>query len=289
MKKSKVLKLDSKSKHLAIWLLRPFADKFILLNVRDKAKKNKVNVDYWKGSPNLGDYISPIIVKHLLSKKGLDPEKTVNSTKHLFAVGSVITAGLQNGTVWGSGILYTTLGYRLKGRKLDIRATRGPLTKMMLCEYGFDAPCVYGDPAVFMKEIYCPKKARKTHKYGIIAHKNGSKYIDNPEVLDGSYKFIDIKTEDYKKFIDDICSVEYVISSSLHGIILAETYGVPAILVKPDYSQFKYYDWYYATGRIDFPIVESLKEVKEKEFLKVPNLDEMRKRLERAFPYDIYE
>ena len=130
---------------------------------------------------------------------------------------------------------------------------------------------------------------KKTHKYGIIAHKNGSRYIDDPKSLDGSYKFIDIKTENYEEFINDICSVEYVISSSLHGIILAETYGIPAILVKPDYSQFKYYDWYYATERINFPIIESLKEVNEKAFPKVPNLDGMRKRLEQAFPYDIYD
>ena len=38
-----------------------------------------------------------------------------------------------------------------------------------------------------------------------------------------------------------------VISSSLHGIILAETYGIPAILLmdKVTNNMFKYNDYYY--------------------------------------------
>ena len=112
--------------------LFPFRNRFMLFNVTNFAKKDRVNLDYWLESDNLGDTLTPVIVNHLLSKKKIDSDKKVHGIKHLFAVGSVITAGIQDGTVWGSGILNARLGYRLKGRKLDIRSVRGPFTRTYL-------------------------------------------------------------------------------------------------------------------------------------------------------------
>src|SRR5699024_8143448 len=148
----------------------------------------------------------------------IDINKKIGKTKHLYAVGSVITAGIQDCTIWGSGILYTNLIYRLKNRNLDIRSVRGPFTRTILMEYGYNVPNKYGDPAILMTEIYKPKKVKKTHKYGLVVHKNGSKRFNDTKYLDGKFKFIEIKTDDYKKFIDDLLSVDYVVSSSLHGI-----------------------------------------------------------------------
>ena len=286
--KSKVLDLDNKIKRLSISIMRPFANNFILLNPRNKAKKNKVNLNYWNGKPNLGDAISPVIVSYMLEKKGLSLDDSVDKTKHLDAVGSVITAGIQDCTVWGSGVLYTTLGYRIKNRNLDVRSVRGPLTRMVLMEYGYNVPEIYGDPAILLPEIYNNKKIKKEFKYGLVMHKNGSDFFNDLDNLDGTYKFIDIKTVDYKKFVDELLSVEIVISSSLHGIILAESYGIPAILVQPDFSLFKYIDWYCATGRASFPIIKSLSEIKNHKIPEVPDLSKMRENIKKAFPYDLF-
>lgn len=291
MKKStsNVLKLDSNMKHIIVKTLHPFANKFILLDPKNKVKKNRVNLNYWDGKPNLGDAISPVVVEYMLSLKNLSLNTPVKNTKHLYAIGSVITAGIQDCTIWGSGILYTTLGYRIKNRDLDIRSVRGPMTRTVLMEYGYKVPEIYGDPAILMPEIYNHKDVKKTHKYGIVMHKNGSKHFDDLKALNNSYKFIDIKTCDYKQFIDDLLSVEYVVSSSLHGIILAEAYGIPAILVQPEFSLFKYYDWYISTGRTDFPILQTLNDLEKVEFPKVPDFSEMRKKIKEAFPYDLFD
>ncbi len=285
-----VIKLDTIKKHIAIKIIKPFANNFILLNPFNRVKRNKVNLNYWDEKPNLGDAISPVIVEHLLRKKKLSLTDVVKKTTHLYAVGSVITAGVQDCTVWGSGVLYTLLGYRLKERKLDVRAVRGPFTRVVLLEYGYDVPEIYGDPAVFLPEVYTPKKIIKKYKYGIVAHKNGSSHLEKLDVLgNDSYIFIDIKTNDYKKFVDQLTSVEYVISTSLHGIILAESYGIPAILVRPEFSLFKYYDWYAATGRVDFPILTSLEELSDSAFPKLPDIQTMKSRLEEVFPYDLFQ
>lgn len=290
MKKSNsnVLKLDSKTKHIIIKILKPFANNFILLNPKKHVKKNKVNLDYWGDKPNLGDAISPIIVNYMLNLKGLTLDKPVVKTKHLYAVGSVITAGVQDCTVWGNGVLYTVLNYRIKNRELDIRSVRGPLTRLVLMEYGYNVPEIYGDSAILMPEIYYPVDIKKTCKYGIVMHKNGSSHLKDLDKLDGTYKMIDIKTNNYEDFINDLMSVDYIISTSLHGIILAESYGIPAILVQPEFSLFKYYDYYCSTGRANFPIIQSIEELQFVDFPEIPNFDDMRAKIKEVFPYDIF-
>lgn len=281
--------LGDAPKRMLFRAMKPFANGFILLNPWDRAKKNRVNLNYWNELKNLGDAISPVIVEHLLEEKNLSLEAEVRETRHLCAVGSVITAGAQDATVWGSGILNPKLLYRIKGRKLDIRAVRGPVTRALLMEYGYQVPAVYGDPAVFMSEIYQPKAAKKDCYYGFVVHKDGSKRLGDMGGMPRSYKFIDIKTDDYKHFIDELASVECVVSTSLHGVILAETCGVPAILMMPECDFMKYEDWYEATGRSTHPIAESLADLDAIEPPPIPNLDGMREALRQSFPYDIFQ
>lgn len=269
--------------------MRPFANGFILLNPWDRVRRNHVNLDYWKESSNLGDALSPIIVEHLIKERGMSFDTEVCRTRHLCAVGSVITAGAQDCVVWGSGILNPKLLYRIKGREFDVRAVRGPVTRALLMEYGYSAPAAYGDPAVFMSEIYQPKAGRKSCHYGFVVHKDGSARFADVSSLSRSYKFIDIKTDDYRHFIDELATVECVVSTSLHGVILAETYGIPAILMMPECDFMKYEDWYEATGRSSHPVVESLDDLDVIEPPPIPNLDGMRKTLRKAFPYDIFQ
>lgn len=274
-------------KKVLVSLLHPFRNQFILFNVPNRAKNNRVNLDYWSESDNLGDTLAPIIVNHMMDKKGIKADKVVNGRKHLYAVGSVITAGIQDATVWGSGILNARLGYRLKGRRLDIRSVRGPFTRTYLADYGFEAPAVYGDPAIFMPEIYTPsEKIEKKYKYGIVMHKDQVIPVEDRDDL----IVIDICTADYKDFVHKLLSCEKIISSSLHGIILAESYGVPAILLKPKVDFLKYDDWYYSTKRYEYPVAETIEEGMKMMPLDLPkNLDELRKGQEMAFPYDLYE
>lgn len=281
--------LGNNAKKIIIKLMYPWRNNFVLFNVSNRAKKNCVNLNYWDESNNLGDTLSPVIVNHMLSLKGISPDKCVKEKKHLYAVGSVLTAGIQDATVWGSGILNATLTYRLANRKFDIRAVRGPFTRAILIDYGYTAPDIYGDPAIIMPEIYNPDNVVKTHKYGVIMHKD---YIvnesENAAIYNSYTKVLNIKTDDYKFFIEELKSVEIVISSSLHGIILAEVYGVPAILLKPQVDILKYYDYYYGTGRMHFPIANTVSEAHHLKPADIPDFTNMVNQLKETFPYDMY-
>lgn len=83
-----------------------------------------------------------------------------------------------------------------------------------------------------------------------------------------------------------------MISSSLHGIILAETYGISAVMLSdtPSSNITKYKDWYYATGRKNFTIVNSVEEgLKIKcEPLPITVIEEMQAQLIDTFPCDLW-
>ena len=284
--------LGDQFKNLLMKLLFPFRNSFILFNITAKAKKDRVNLNYWWEKPNLGDDLSRVIVEHMLSLRGISLEKPVHGRKHLYAVGSIITAGIQDCTVWGSGVLFATMLNRVKGRKLDIRSVRGPVTRILLIDMGYNVPEVYGDPVIILPEIYKPVNAEKKYKYGVIIHKDqkfsskeDERFISRNDVL-----LIDIRTRDYRGFVDKVVSCEKVISSSLHGIIIAESYGVPAMMHQPTVEPLlKYCDWYYSTGRYTFPIAKKLVEISENEPPSLPCLHDLREKQKAAFPYDLYE
>lgn len=283
IKLKKILGYNSKS--IIIKLLFLQRNKFLLFNFTNRAKKNTVNLNYWLESENLGDLLSPLIVNYMLSLKNISSDKQISQTKHLYGVGSVLTAGIQDCTVWGSGVLNTTITNRLLNRKFDVRSVRGPLTKAVLEDFAYEVPNIFGDPAILLPEIYMPKNITKIAKFGLVMHKDQIlNYNRSNEIIE-----IDICNSDYKGFIDQICGVDIVISSSLHGIIIAETYGIKAILLKPKVDYFKYYDYYFSTSRLQFPIASSIEEAKVSIPIDLPDFTQMRSDIKMAFPYDIYE
>lgn len=279
-------------KNILMKVLFPFRNSFILFNITAKAKNNRVNLNYWWEKPNLGDDLSHVIVEYMLSLRNIPFDKPVHGRKHLYAVGSIITAGIQDCTVWGSGVLFATMLNRVKGRKLDIRSVRGPITRIMLTDMGYDVPEIYGDPVIILPEIYTPTKVEKTYKYGVIIHKD-QKFTSSDEedfLKREDVLLIDIRTRDYKGFVDKVVSCEKIISSSLHGIIISESYGVPALMHQPTVEPLlKYCDWYYSTGRMTFPIAHNLNEVLTIEAPTIPDLTELKRNQKNAFPYDLYE
>ncbi len=100
-----------------------------------------------------------------------------------------------------------------------------------------------------------------------------------------------MNTNDYKSVIDEIAASEIVYTSSLHGIILAESYGVPAIFFRGlgKSKDFKYLDYYYSTGRKDVKIAESFEEALTMKPLPLPDLSKMQQDLLESFPYDLWE
>lgn len=257
----------------------------------------KTGLDYYnKGQLpyNLGDTLSRVVVEYMLSRKGLTLDTWVKKRRLLFAVGSGILHSYADAVIWGNGIERKISGiletlHRKPIRKLDIRAVRGPLTRKYLQQLGHKCPEVYGDPAILMPMIYRPKKSND----------NGGGIIVIPQFVTESAlrkqypdeEFVSMNTKDYAVVIDKIYNSKKVVTSSLHGIILAETYGVPAVFFRGLHKSvdFKYLDWYKSTGRHDIKIAESIDEARGMDAPSLPDLGDMQLGLIDSFPYDLWK
>ncbi|WP_042257182.1 polysaccharide pyruvyl transferase family protein [Butyrivibrio proteoclasticus] len=275
----------------------------ILSMINYPARRKRINLNWtpiWKSvgenvyykidtdKQNFGDYLALPIYDYMTDRFGLDKNKKVKKTRHLYTIGSIILLGYQDATVWGSGLLRTdpegSVWKRSSYRKLDIRCVRGPETKRRLMENGYDVSrCLFGDPGVLMPLIYTPQEYDEKKEYSVILHMNRkNKGIDNQ---------IDVLTNDWKKTIDQIYNSKLIISSSLHGCIIAEAYGIPAILldcVEKD-DRFKYDDYYHSTGRYDYPVCTTVEEGLKMPIPEVPDLSELQDNLIKSFPKDLWD
>ncbi len=129
-----------------------------------------------------------------------------------------------------------------------ILALRGPLTAKLLRWKGD----VFGDPAMLLPMMHLPPAPLKQFKVGYIPH-----YVDmlHPYFVQrpaGSV-LIDVHWG-LTQFVAAIRMCDAVVSSSLHGIIIAEAYGIPAAWAKVSPrvkgDGFKFRDYYEGTGRI---------------------------------------
>ncbi len=192
---------------------------------------------------NFGDLIGPLIVQRIcetqnLSKYGLDDRR-------LLTVGSIINVeGREGDVVWGSGIHGNLLPLRKPFPKLDIRSVRGPLTAQILRTTGNNVPDVYGDPALLFSQLW------EDSEIGIIRRSGGTVFVPNYEDLFSAPPRSLSPQGNPVEIIRTIASANLVIASSLHAIIIADSYGVPSVLMKsPSQSIFKYEDYFAGTGR----------------------------------------
>ena len=277
------------------------ANRMILGYGNLKTKRNCVNLHYYHSEivsdnyykNNLGDYLSKIVVEWMCKRGGVSLSNEIKGMKHLYAIGSIILMGYQNATIWGTGFPFKPSflrGFPHKSpiRKLDVRCVRGPQTKKILEKLGHKCAEVYGDPAVLMPLIYTPEKSEKALDFVVIPHFSTEEYMKNKVSKD---QIVSMNTDDYKKVIDRICSAKKVISSSLHGIILAESYGVPAVFLNTwqERFKFKFEDWYLSTNRHPDYSVKSIEDAIQAEIVMPQNIKELQNNLINSFPYDLWK
>jgi pyruvyltransferase len=147
--------------------------------------------------------------------------------------------------VWGAGAFGTEDGW-VFGPRATYYAVRGPLSRMRLVTLGIPCPEVYGDPALLAPAYFWPK-VPKTHSYGIVARWSERRWHE-AEIGPG-VRIIDLATTDVEGVIEAMLSCRRIVTGSLHGLVIADAYGIPSSWVtsKTAYGgYYKFYD-YFAT------------------------------------------
>lgn len=266
---------------------------------RKPAKENEVNLNWWhidygEDIQNLGDMLASTVYDYMCEYYHINNDKRIRHTKHLYAIGSILFYENQDAVVWGTGStqemrksIDNILHQRIL-RTLDVRCVRGPKTRNNLLRLGIPCPEIYGDPAMLMPLIYQPNISER-NKTLIINHFQDD-ITDNSTA--NNIVSTDMLTSNWKEKIDLIASAKTVISSSLHGVILAESYGVPAIVLNTDNRDlFKYYDYYEGTGRNKMPLVHSIDEGLEYnlDHYVFPDITVIQNNLIKTFPKNLWD
>jgi len=176
---------------------------------------------YWKGKPNFGDLLTPLLLKRFCN---LSSEWSDSSAAHLIGVGSILEK-LDNDRCYiiaGSGFLKE--GSKRENGRDWILGLRGPLSLKRIKVPSSNSGIVLADPGLLADELVPLED--KVHDLGIVSHWSDTTLSLNPTFL--KYKPLIINVaDDPLKVISQIGKCKKIVSSSLHGIILADAFGIP--------------------------------------------------------------
>ncbi|MCC4116440.1 polysaccharide pyruvyl transferase family protein [Aromatoleum toluclasticum] len=244
-----------------------------------------VSLFHWRpanGSVNFGDHLSQVLVSRVLALRGLTLDDQVEQSARLLAIGSILHFATHDDVVWGSGVNGKVPDSAFTAQRLDIRAVRGPLTEEFLRSRGHRVPSVYGDPALLVPHLFAGRfrtTGEKPHVFVPNLH-DLRLVAGKPDVVS--------PLAGWNVVVAEILKARLVLASSLHGLVIAEAFGIPARYVRLSETEnlFKYRDYYYGTGRTDFEYASSIPQALEMGGMPAFAFDP--RPLLGAFPWDLW-
>lgn len=196
---------------------------------------------WWKKRPypgNFGDILTPKILEYFRVPFEYSDDYNLIST------GSIAKKAQDGTIVLGSGMLSSIEDLCPTA---DWRFVRGPLTRKRIIELGGSCPEIYGDPALLLPLMVSENK--KTYDVILIPHYTEYQIVEKkyPKIPK-----IHLLNSDPLSIAKSITKARKVISSSLHGIIVAHAFGIPAARVefggRIKGNGFKFNDYYSSIG-----------------------------------------
>ena len=236
--------------------------------IRDQT--GHVPLIYWPNTPNFGDLLSPWLFEKLTNctiaqvqakptfPKG--PKRFLQSLTesgplaepNYVGIGSIMSRVRDKSVVWGTGAFGTEQTRQLN-KQAQYHAVRGPLSRQLLRNCGLDIPEIYGDPAL-LAPLFFDAPEKKTHEIGLVLRWSEFDWIKAP--VGAGVKIIDLGSSDVEGTLTQILSCNRIITSSLHGLIIADAYGIPNAFLASDTPKggiFKYLDYFASVNKFRRP------------------------------------
>lgn len=220
---------------------------------------------FWAGGGrnevNFGDTLSPLIVSEMA---GQDVVYADIPKCDMAAIGSILNKITRKAWkrmlylrlsplhVWGSGAFS---GNDLTPHSmLKLHALRGHKTRdaMKAAE-----AITLGDPGLLIDRLSVNALPQRK-RWGIIPHKNDIRHQDITALHNETdqSRVIDLTHPDIFETIALIQSCDFIVSTSLHGLVTADTFGIPNVWLRvseDDYhtSDWKFLDYFSAIARPD--------------------------------------
>lgn len=219
--------------------------------VRAKAvsSEGSIPLRWWTNTPNFGDLLSPWLVSRMTGRPVVYAEP---NQFHFLAIGSIAKRATSSSIVWGSGAFGNENRKQLTA-DARYKAVRGPLTRAKLGYSGASVPTAYGDPALLMPLYFFPK-VTKSYDVGLVLRWSEDEWLQTE--VGPRVKVIDLGREDVDQTLKDFLKCRKIVTSSLHGLIIADAYGIPSAWLQsesPAGGVFKYYDYFLSVGKVRHP------------------------------------
>ena len=181
----------------------------------------KFKAYWWHTVPNFGDALAPLLLERFAHIK---VEWDTVSHASIASIGSILEhiPPLWDGHIIGSGKLHEFSKLHLHTNTATIWAIRGPLSAK-----GIGGSFVLGDPGVLADELVGPQE--KIWNLGIVPHWQDHELTINPRrwcPVPYTFKIID-PTKNPLDVIRQIGQCEKIVTSSLHGMIVADAFRLP--------------------------------------------------------------
>ena len=169
-----------------------------------------------RGIQNFGDRLTPLLLERFA---GVRTEWAPPETAGVVCVGSILEhlPARWTGTVAGAGKLAEES--RVDLRAARILALRGPLSAR-----GIPGDYVVGDPGLLADELVVTPTRR--HPLGVVPHWSDTRLAMDPAFMVPGRVVID-PCGDPVNVVRMIGECEAIVASSLHGIVLADAFGIP--------------------------------------------------------------
>lgn len=217
-------------------------------------KSNQTTAYWWSGISNFGDLLTPLLLEHFAS---LSVTWASARDADIVCVGSILehipTTRATWPTIVGAGKLWANSDVRFIARA-NVLALRGPLSAR-----GLPGDYALGDPGLLANELVTVETKR--HLLGVVPHWSDTWLARDPRFTRYNPVVIDPRG-DPLEVIRTIGECHKIVSSSLHGIILADAFGIPRrIEYTPRFDReggtFKFRD-YSAAIRTPFVIGKTI-------------------------------
>lgn len=211
-----------------------------------------LKLHWWAQKPNFGDALSQLVTAHASGREVVHAQP---AKAEIYAVGSILQIARRvwgkkdrpahRPAIWGTGMLGPI--QTAFTENVDIHMVRGPITASLL---GLKTES-YGDPGLLTAEALGDVPERHD-KIGLVLHHG---QLGHPAVKaliaaePERIEYIDVQGTP-EEVCPKIGACAHVISSSLHGLIVADSYGVANTWLDPlKQPRMKYYDYAAGIGR----------------------------------------
>ena len=253
---------------------------------------------YYSDIPNMGDQLNPLIIDRLF---GYVVVRGSLERSEAFVLGSCLgklskRKNRQRVSVWGTGFISYDDAEPSPDLNVDYRAVRGNLTKRRIeSRLGKKLNIPVADPGL-LSSLLLDAPVNKEYELGVIAHyreRKDPRFV-KLKGLAKSVLMIDV-LDSPLSVIRKIASCRRILSSSLHGLIISDSLGIPNLHIKVTDDLrgdgFKFDDYY---SSFDVPhefvdlnteTIDSLDIINQRYRIKPVAVAAKQRQLMEAFPF----